>query len=157
MDQILQQYSRRQCKSSVPVLCPGYQVKVHQRIKEGNKERVQIFEGMVIATGKGHGIAETFTVRKISGGIGVEKVFPIHAPSIEKIEVLRAHKVRRAKLNYLRQRSGKALRLPEVALELETKTFEQPALEKEVGLEVEGELAGDVAQDAKGNDDAASN
>ncbi len=131
MDLILQQYSRRQCKAQVPVLKTGYQVKVHQRIKEGNKERVQIFEGMVIRTGGGHGVTETFTVRKISGGIGVEKVFPIHAPSIEKIEVLRAHKVRRAKLHYLRERSGKALRLPEVALELEYKNFEAPQTEAE--------------------------
>jgi len=101
-------------------------VKVHQKIKEGNKTRVQVFQGTVIAVNSGHNVDATFTVRKISEGIGVEKVFPIHSPNIVKIEVQRAQKVRRAKLTFLRERSGKALRLKEVPLNLKEKTFEQP-------------------------------
>ena len=168
MNEIIKNYEQSQIQqilknSKVTDFAPGDTVKVNVKIKEGNKERVQIFEGMVLSVGKGHGVAETFTVRKISGGIGVEKVFPIHAPSIEKIEVLRAHKVRRANLSYLRKRSGKALRLPEVALELDHKEFEAPKaaeeaapLEEEAGLKVEGELAGEVAEKAESQDDAAS-
>jgi large subunit ribosomal protein L19 len=124
MDQLLQKISLKNCKTNVPVLRSGYQVCVHQKIKEGNKERIQIFQGIIIALGSGEGIGETFTVRKISEGIGVEKVFPVHSPNIVKIEVQRAHKVRRAKLNFLRKLSGKALRLKEVPLELREKTFE---------------------------------
>ncbi len=127
MTNLVQKYSQKHCKPSVPDLKPGYQVKVHQKIKEGNKERVQIFEGMIIRKNAGHGPSETFTVRKISEGIGVEKVFPVHSPTITKIEVTRAHKIRRAKLGYLRALSGKALRLKEVPLDLRTKEFEQPA------------------------------
>lgn len=134
MDQLLQKISLKSCKASVPELRPGYQVRVHQKIKEGNKERVQVFQGMIIATGAGEGIGETFTVRKISEGIGVEKVFPVHSPTIVKIEVQRAHKVRRAKLNFLRALSGKALRLKEVDFELTEKEFEteNEAMEAEV-------------------------
>ena len=90
----------------------GDTVKVHNRIKEGSRERVQIFEGTVIAKKHG-GIEETFTVRRLSYGIGVEKVFPVHAPSIEKVEVVRHGKVRRAKLYYLRDRVGKAAKVKE--------------------------------------------
>ena len=90
----------------------GDTVKVHNRIKEGSRERVQIFEGTVIAKKHG-GIEETFTVRRLSYGIGVEKVFPVHAPSIEKVEVVRHGKVRRAKLYYLRKRVGKAAKVKE--------------------------------------------
>ena len=129
MDQILQRYAKRQCKPEVPVIRTGYQVKVHQKIKEGNKERVQVFQGIVIAVHNGHGINDTFTVRKISEGIGVEKVFPIHSPSIVKIEVLRAHKVKQANIGFLRGLSGKALRLKEVPLDLEMKQYEQPVEE----------------------------
>ena len=88
----------------------GDTIKVHNRIKEGSRERIQIFEGTVIAKKHG-GIEETFTVRRISYGIGVEKVFPVHAPSIEKVEVVRHGKVRRAKLYYLRNRVGKAAKV----------------------------------------------
>jgi len=124
-DLLLQKFTQKNCKDSVPNLKIGYQVKVHQKIKEGNKERIQIFEGIIIQKGSGHGINETFTVRKISQGIGVEKVFPIHSPNIVKIEVVRAHKVRRSKLNFLRSLSGKALRLKEIPLKLEEKKFEK--------------------------------
>ncbi len=91
----------------------GNDVKVYVRIKEGNKERVQIFEGTVIAKKHG-GISETFTVRRVSYGIGVEKVFPMNSPFIEKVEVTRRGKVRRAKLYYLRKRTGKAAKVKEL-------------------------------------------
>lgn len=125
MKSLVQKFSEKYCKSKVPQLLPGYQVKVHQKIKEGNKERIQVFEGMVIGVNAGHATEESFTVRKISGGIGVEKVFPLHLPSIVKIDVLRAHKVRRARLNFLRMLSGKALRLKEVPLKFREKVFEE--------------------------------
>ena len=90
----------------------GDTVRVHLKVKEGNRERIQVFEGTVIAKKHG-GIEETFTVRRISYGVGVEKVFPLHAPSIEKVEVVRHGKVRRAKLYYLRGRVGKAAKIKE--------------------------------------------
>lgn len=101
-----------QMKEEVPSFQPGDTVRVHLRVVEGEKERVQVFEGVIIAR-KGGGIRETFTVRKISYGIGVERMFPLHSPRIEKIEVVRRGKVRRAKLYYLRQRRGKAARIKE--------------------------------------------
>ena len=88
----------------------GDTVKVHIKIKEGNRERIQIFEGFVLKRQNG-GISETFTVRKISSGVGVEKTFPLHSPKIEKIEVVRRGDVRRAKLNYMRERTGKAAKI----------------------------------------------
>ena len=91
----------------------GDTVRVHLRVKEGNRERIQVFEGTVIAKKHG-GIEESFTVRRISYGIGVEKVFPLHAPSVEKVEVVRRGKVRRAKLYYLRDRVGKAAKVKEL-------------------------------------------
>ncbi len=90
----------------------GDTVKVHNRIKEGSRERIQIFEGTVIAKKHG-GIQETFTVRRVSYGVGVEKTFPIHSPNVEKVEVVRKGKVRRAKLYYLRDRVGKAAKVKE--------------------------------------------
>ena len=90
----------------------GDTVRVHLKVKEGNRERIQVFEGTVIAKKHG-GIEETFTVRRISYGVGVEKVFPLHAPSIEKVEVVRHGKVRRAKLYYLRDRVGKSAKVKE--------------------------------------------
>jgi large subunit ribosomal protein L19 len=90
----------------------GDYVRVHLKIKEGNRERIQVFEGTVIAR-KGSGIKETFTVRKISYGVGVERVLPLHSPKIQNIEVVRRGKVRRAKLYYLRDRVGKAARIKE--------------------------------------------
>ena len=90
----------------------GDTVKVHNRIKEGSRERVQIFEGTVIAKKHG-GIQETFTVRRVSYGVGVEKTFPVHSPNVEKVEVVRKGKVRRAKLYYLRDRVGKAAKVKE--------------------------------------------
>ena len=127
MSKILQDFGAQFCKEEVPDLKPGYLIKVHSKIKEGNKERIQVFQGTVMKTNAGFGVDDTFTVRKISEGIGVERVFPIHSPNIIKIEVVRAHKVRRANLGYLRALSGKALRLKEVPLNLRFKTFAKPA------------------------------
>lgn len=96
---------------NVPDIHPGDTVKVHQKIKEGNKERVQVFEGIVIAKKHGKGISATVTVRKVVDGVGVERIFPIHSPSISKIEVVASGKVRRAKLYYLRHAKGKKAKL----------------------------------------------
>lgn len=96
----------------VPSFSPGDTVKVYVKIKEGNRERIQLFEGLVIKR-QGGGISETFTVRKVSYGIGVERTFPVHAPTIDRIEVARFGKVRRAKLHYIRTLSAKASRIKE--------------------------------------------
>jgi large subunit ribosomal protein L19 len=97
---------------ALPDFRPGDTLKVHVKIKEGTRERIQVFEGIVIARQHG-GLDETFTVRKISNGVGVERIFPVHCPSIDKVEVTRHGKVRRAKLYYLRNLSGKAARIKE--------------------------------------------
>ena len=99
-------------KNEVPVLCIGDVVKVHVRIKEGEKTRIQIFEGTIIAKKHG-GVNETFTVRRVAHGCGIERVFPVHSPSVEKVEIVRKGKVRRAKLYYLRVRVGKAAKVKE--------------------------------------------
>jgi large subunit ribosomal protein L19 len=99
-------------RPDVPLFSPGDTVKVHVKVKEGEKERIQVFQGLVIAR-KGGGVRETFTVRKISQGVGVERTFPVHSPVLEKIEVERHGQVRRAKLYYLRDRRGKAARIAE--------------------------------------------
>lgn len=97
---------------AIPAFRAGDTVKVHVKVKEGNRERIQIFEGVVIGRQHG-GIRENFIVRKISGNVGVERIFPIHCPTIEKVELVRMGKVRRAKLYYLRKLSGKAARIKE--------------------------------------------
>ena len=99
-------------KEAVPEFRPGDTVKVHVKVKEGNRERIQVFEGVVIARQHG-GLRENFVVRKISNGVGVERIFPVHCPSVDKIEVARKGQVRRAKLYYLRNLSGKAARIKE--------------------------------------------
>ena len=111
-DQIIQELERRDLKSDIPDFVPGDTLKVHVRIQEGGKERIQIFKGAVISR-RGKSGTATFTVRKTSGGIGVERVFPLHSPSIAKIEVEKRGAVRRAKLYYLRNRIGKAARIKE--------------------------------------------
>ena len=111
MSQLLE-VERSYLKEDVPEFRPGDTLKVHVRVVEGKKERIQIFQGVVIAR-KGGGSRESFTVRKISGGIGVERVFPLHSPVIDKIDVVRRGKVRRAKLYYLRELRGKAARIAE--------------------------------------------
>jgi large subunit ribosomal protein L19 len=99
-------------RKDVPSFAPGDSVRVHVKVREGEKERIQVFAGVVIAR-RGGGARETFTVRKISSGIGVERIFPLHSPVIDKIEVDRKGAVRRAKLYYLRERKGKAARIGE--------------------------------------------
>ena len=107
---VLKSITQDYLKSDIPAFGVGDTVKVHIKIKEGNKERIQVFEGFVLKKQNG-GISETFTVRKISSGVGVEKTFPLHSPKIEKIEVVRKGDVRRAKLNYMRERTGKAAKI----------------------------------------------
>lgn len=99
-------------KSDAPVIEIGDTVKVHVKIREGDKERIQLFEGTVIAR-KGSGVSETFTVRRVSYGVGVERVFPVHSPNVAKVEVVRHGRVRRSKLYYLRDRVGKAAKVKE--------------------------------------------
>ncbi len=110
---LLKLVSQSQLRSNLPSFRPGDTLKVHVKVKEGSRERIQLFEGVVIKR-HGGGISETFTVRKISYGVGVERVFPLHSPKLEKIEVTRRGKVRRAKLYYLRSLRGKAARIQEI-------------------------------------------
>ena len=109
----LQQVEEPYLRSDIPTFRAGDTLKVHVKVREGGKERIQVFQGTVISR-KGGGIRESFTVRKISGGIGVERVFPLHSPIIDKIELLRRGKVRRSKLYYLRGLRGKAARIEEL-------------------------------------------
>lgn len=109
---ILSKVEQPYLKSGIPEFRSGDTVRVHVRVVEGNKERIQVFQGVVIAR-RGGGTRETFTVRKISGGMGVERVFPLHSPILERIELVRQGKVRRAKLFYLRDLRGKAARIEE--------------------------------------------
>lgn len=110
---LVKEITKSQLRNDLPDFRPGYTVRVDVRIKEGDKSRIQAFEGVVIAR-DGSGIAETFTVRKISSGVGVERTFPVHSPIIDKVVVVRKGKVRRAKLFYLRGLSGKAARIKEI-------------------------------------------
>ncbi|HBE7747265.1 TPA: 50S ribosomal protein L19 [Staphylococcus aureus] len=105
--------TKSQLRTDLPSFRPGDTLRVHVRIIEGTRERIQVFEGVVIKR-RGGGVSETFTVRKISSGVGVERTFPLHTPKIEKIEVKRRGKVRRAKLYYLRSLRGKAARIQEI-------------------------------------------
>ena len=107
---VIDSITKEYMKSDIPQFGIGDTVRVHIKIKEGNRERIQIFEGFVLKRQNG-GIGEIFTVRRIASGVGVEKTFPIHSPWIEKIELVRKGAVRRAKLNYMRQRTGKAARI----------------------------------------------
>ncbi|HET7616611.1 MAG TPA: 50S ribosomal protein L19 [Bacillales bacterium] len=112
MHHIIQDITKEQLKQDVPEFRAGDTLKVHVKVVEGSRERIQVFEGVVIKR-RGGGISETFTVRKISYGVGVERTFPVHSPRIDKIEVMRRGKVRRAKLYYLRSLRGKAARIKE--------------------------------------------
>lgn len=109
---IIDVLEKEQLRSDLPVIEIGDYVKIHLKVKEGNRERLQVFEGTVIAK-KGSGVRETFTVRRISYGVGVERILPVHSPKIDHIEVIRKGKIRRAKLYYLRDRVGKASRVKE--------------------------------------------
>ncbi len=113
MNEIIRSIEAEQLKQEVPAFNVGDTVKVYGKIKEGNRERIQVFEGVVLKR-QGGSSRETFTVRKTSNGVGVEKTWPLHSPNVEKIEVVRKGKVRRAKLNYLRQRVGKKAKVKEV-------------------------------------------
>ncbi len=106
-----EQLNQSNLSKNLPDIHSGDTIKVHQKIKEGGKERIQIFEGVVIAKKHGQGISATITVRKVVDGVGVERIFPIHSPLISKIEVVRSGKVRRSKLYYLRQAKGRKLKL----------------------------------------------
>ncbi|WP_312068427.1 50S ribosomal protein L19, partial [Exiguobacterium sp.] len=108
--QLFRELTQEQIKSDVPAFRPGDTVRVHVKVVEGTRERIQLFEGVVIKR-HGGGISETFTVRKISYGVGVERAFPLHSPRVAQIEVVRYGKVRRAKLYYLRNLRGKAARI----------------------------------------------
>jgi large subunit ribosomal protein L19 len=110
VEKFLQSY----LKKDLPDIQPGYTVRVSQKVKEGSKERIQVFEGLVLALKHGKGINATITVRKVASGVGVERVFPIHAATIEKIEVTKKGKVRRAKLYYLREARGKRAKLKKI-------------------------------------------
>ena len=107
---VIKELTADMLKKDAPEILIGSTVKVHVRIKEGEKERIQVFEGTVIAKNNS-GIAETFTVRRVSYGVGVERVFPVHSPNVAKVELIRSGKVRRSKLYYLRVRVGKAARV----------------------------------------------
>ncbi|NIP57358.1 MAG: 50S ribosomal protein L19 [Gemmatimonadetes bacterium] len=112
MSDLLREIEKEQLRDDIPEFAPGDTVRVLYRVREGEKERIQAFEGTCIAR-RGGGVNETFTVRKVSSGIGVERIFPVHAPSIKAVEVVRRGRVRRAKLYYLRGRRGKSARIQE--------------------------------------------
>ncbi len=124
----IEKFNQEQLKKGLDDIRPGDTIKVHQKIKEKDKQRIQVFEGLILARKHGKGISATITVRKLVSGIGVERVFPLHSPNIEKIEIVKRGKVRRAKLYYLRKAKGKKARLKKV-------DFEQsvaPELEKPI-------------------------
>ncbi len=140
---IIKSIEHEQLKNKVPVLGVGNTVKVHVRIKEGNRERIQVFEGIIIKK-QGGGVNETFTVRRISYGVGVEKTFLVHSPLVEKVELVRVGKARRAKLFYLRDRVGKASKTKEkLGARIENKEItlkeemveEAPVAEEAVAIE----------------------
>ncbi|AEH53170.1 MULTISPECIES: 50S ribosomal protein L19 [Heyndrickxia] len=113
MHNIIDEITKDQLRTDLPAFRPGDTVRVHVKVVEGSRERIQVFEGVVIKR-RGGGISETFTVRKVSYGVGVERTFPLHTPKIAKLEVVRRGKVRRAKLYYLRNLRGKAARIKEI-------------------------------------------
>lgn len=133
-------------KQDIPDIRPGDTVKVYQKIKEGDKERIQVFEGLVLARKHGKEAGATITVRRVVSEVGVEKIFPIHSPSIEKIEILKRGKVRRAKLYYLREAKGKKARLKkrdfvQTAIAKDEPKKEEPEAEEAVSLEANPEAA----------------
>ena len=132
MTTLLEKFDKEQLKK-LPEIKPGDTIKVHQKIKEGDKDRIQIYEGIVIAIKHGKGVSSTMTVRKVVEGIGVERIFPIHSNMISKIEILRRGKVRRAKLYYLRTAQGKKSKLKRK--DFAAAIVEEPAKEIEVKAE----------------------
>jgi len=138
MSKILDQFNKAQLKP-MPEIKSGQTVKVHQKIKEGNKDRIQIFEGIIIARKHGKGINSTITVRKVSDGVGVERIFPVFSPAIEKIEIVRAGKTRRAKLYYLRTAKGKKARLKNKEFSAAIAQEEKPVAEEAAEPTTEGQ------------------
>lgn len=124
MQSLIAEIQKRSMKKKVPDLRPGQTVRIHQKIIEGDKERTQMFEGLVIKIGSGMGVDKTFTVRKVVEGIGVEKTYPFHSPNVLKIEIKKASHVRRARLYYMRGLEGKATRLREKTIKGETEERE---------------------------------
>lgn len=153
---LIREHSASQAKNR-PEIRPGFTVRVHERIQEGNKERVQVFEGLVISMHKGHSPTDTsFTVRRIVSGVGTEKVFALHSPKIEKIEVKKVAKIRRAKLFFLRGRRGKAARLSErfttadefaLAAEIEEAPAEEEANTEEAPEETPAEEVAETKEE----------
>ena len=141
---IIKSIEHEHLKEKIPVLKVGNTVRVHQRIKEGNRERIQVFEGIIIKK-QGGGLNATFTVRRIASGVGVEKTFLIHSPLVEKVELVRVGKARRARLFYLRDRVGKAAKTKEmIGARIENREItvkedlvEEPAVEEKVEAPVE--------------------
>ena len=141
---VIKSIEHEQLKNKIPVLTVGNTVKVHVKVKEGNRERIQVFEGIIIKK-QGGGLNETFTVRKISYGVGVEKTFLVHSPLVEKVELVRVGKARRARLFYLRDRVGKAAKTKEqVGARIENREIvikedlvEEPVVEEVVETPVE--------------------
>ena len=154
---IVKSIEHEQLKNKIPDLKVGDTVKVHQKIKEGNRERIQVFEGIIIKKQNG-GVNASFTVRKISYGVGVEKTFLVHSPMMEKVELVRVGKARRAKLYYLRDRVGKSAKTKEdIGARIENKEItlkeefveEQPEVETPVAEEVVDAVKEEKAEDAK--------
>jgi large subunit ribosomal protein L19 len=162
MAHALIQHVQKRFLRNHPEIKPGYTVKVFQNIKEGSKERTQIFEGLVIAVSHGAGTDKTFTVRKVTNGFGVERVFPFHSASLSKIEVLKKAKIRRAKLYYMRNLSGKAARLKEQPLNmvgdmsLVHQEVEAPAMTEEVAETVETNETPEVVAEETAMEEAAA-
>ncbi len=150
---IIKSIEHEQLKNKIPVLDVGNTVRVHVKVKEGNRERIQVFEGIIIKK-QGGGVNETFTVRKISYGVGVEKTFLVHSPMVEKVEVVRVGKARRAKLYYLRDRIGKAsktkeklgARIENKEIVLKEELSEEPVVENETTAVAEEATATQVAE-----------
>ena len=151
---IIKSIEHEQMKNKIPELKVGNTVKVHVRVKEGNRERIQVFEGIIIKV-QGGGVNQTFTVRRISYGVGVEKTFLVHSPNVEKVEVTRVGKARRAKLFYLREKLGKAAKTKEqVGARIETNEIvlkEEMAESKETPVE---EAAEEVAEEVTPQEEA---
>ena len=146
---IIKAIEHEQSKNEVPVLDVGNSVKVYVKIREGEKERIQVFEGIIIKK-QGGGVNETFTVRKLSYGVGVEKTFLLHPPMVEKVEVVRVGKARRAKLNYLRERLGKDAKTKEkTGARIENKVVVLKEAIEEAEKEVEEEIQSEVKTETK--------
>ena len=151
---ILQSITKEYERNDIPAFNVGDTVKVHIKIKEGTRERIQIFEGFVLKRQNG-GITETFTVRRIASGVGVEKTFPLHSPKIDKIEVVKKGRVRRAKLNYMRERTGKAAKI-KTKENSEKMLAAQRAAAEAAAAEAKAAVEAAAAAEAKAAEEAAA-